>query len=74
MEGSCADYGEHIFTGQARVSLEHLFNAVARSQKLEDRLHGDSRSFDDRFAIADVRVDLDAFHDVIIVLLPGKVL
>jgi hypothetical protein len=67
IDSELLNYGEHIVTGQARVSLEHFFNAVARTQKLENRLHRDSCSFDDRFAIADFRVDLDAFHDVIIV-------
>lgn len=58
--------GEDIFTGERRVLGEEIFGAIAGGEEAEDGCGGDAGAFDGGLAAADVGIDDDALHGLIL--------
>src|SRR5262249_17683953 len=65
--GKC-NAGPDVFDADVVVALDHLEGIAAR-QSVQNYCHGCARSLDDRFAVANLRIDDNAIIHV--VLLPG---
>jgi hypothetical protein len=49
--------GLKVFTGEVRIILEYLLFGNAGAQQFQNKLHGDSRSSDDRLATQYFRIN-----------------
>jgi len=47
----------HIGASQFRVFLEKVLDGITRSEKSQDRLHGDARATNHRPPVANIRFD-----------------
>jgi len=45
----------YVTTGEFRIFFQDILNGVARSQKLQDRLHRNASAFDNRFSVTEIR-------------------
>ena len=57
---------EHIFAREAGKTLQNLFDAVSGAQVRQYRLHGHTRSLDDRATVADVGMAFNSLHGSIV--------
>lgn len=58
--GSIIEAGLDIFTNEAGIFLEHIFNGITSGEIFQNGLHRDPRAPNDRSAITDIWIDRNA--------------
>ena len=57
---------QHVVARERGIARQHVVDAVAGGKKLQHGAGCDARAFDDRPAVADVRIDDDLLHVTIV--------